>query len=179
MQDMTDATPQKRKPGRPRKHPVPTDAVSSLAGRTLGDPDASAEEKSLAAMVLASDPVEGPNDAPEPRRRGQAEALAPQTEAPTAEPDRPSEISPRELETLKREAWEAFDYQEPRGKQDTMGRIWTFEPETRNHNTVVTFTLKRKGSEPLERVVSTADYGRDGAREMSDMIVDDLNGLVP
>jgi len=77
---------------------------------------------------------------------------------------------------MKAEAWEAFDYQEGRGKMDTLGRIWGFEPEVRNSNTVVTFSLRRPCGPREERVVSTAQYGVDGAREMSDALVDEMNG---
>ncbi len=192
MQNMSDTHPVKRGPGRPRKHPIPTDAMSSLAGRTLGDPDASSEEKSLAAMVLASDPVEGPNAGqegvqgvgnvdkakPEPRRRGKGDPVAFVAGSPAPAPEQVKALGSLELEALKREAWEAFDYQQSRGKTDSLGRIWGFEPEVRNNHTVVTFTLKRPCGQPVERSLSTSQYATEGARRTSDALVEEMNGLL-
>lgn len=257
--------PMKRKPGRPRKHPLPSDAMSSLAAKTLRDPDADEDTKSLAGALLTMDDVRGPNHADDtPGEERQATGSAPAEEVtrgeatgvsganagtedavpstaidrggvendldcslleglnhdqaeehavaneaeredsraiqfgsadaeiggPVVSADGPAVgdgedepiarreggIQGHELAAMKAEAWDAFDSQEGRGKMDTLGRIWGFEPETRNNNTVVTFSLRRPGGSREERSISTAQYGIDGAREMSDALVDEMNG---
>lgn len=189
----------KRKPGRPRKNPeaiLPNQAETTHAEAEAIERDDAPQQSDAGSVPGAAGvgerfPVELPSEphghgepdlggssAPEPRRRGLGR-MAPTDGEPDEANRKPAiatHIGPLELDALKREAWEAFDYQEPRGKTDTLGRIWGFVPETRNNNTVVTFTLRRPGGEPLEISVSTADYGRDGARDMSDSVVEDMNG---
>lgn len=57
-----------------------------------------------------------------------------------------TKLGSRELETLQREAWEAFDYGAPRGKTDSLGRIWHFEPTVRNGTIWVDYHLHRPGT---------------------------------
>jgi len=56
-------------------------------------------------------------------------------------------LRPGELDTLKREAWEAFEYAAPRGKTDSTGRIWTFEPNESAGVFSVDLRIHRPGSE--------------------------------
>lgn len=192
-----------KKRGRPSKADIEArKKLVSTAARSLRDPESDEAERALAASVLArsddaeiyateeksatllADAVQAcdrnvrrDNDP----STGNEERSCDTTSVGAARKIRSSSVSGvngLELDALKREAWEAFDYQIGRGKTDTLGRIWGFEPDIRNGHTTVVFTLKRPGtlSEKVEHVISTAQYGIDGARQMSDDLVEQMNG---
>lgn len=80
-------------------------------------------------------------------------------------------IGPRELETLQREAWEAFEYGQPRGKMDSLGRIWHFEPTVRNGTLHVDYHCHRVGASGLQSALHAPATNFRAIRPESDALV--------
>lgn len=88
----------------------------------------------------------------------------------------PVTLSPNELRTLQSEAWEAFEYESPRGKTDSRSRIWTFEPHKRNGTIHVAYSIRRPGSEPIFAFLSAPQTNFRALRPESDALITQLAG---
>lgn len=84
-------------------------------------------------------------------------------------------ISLVELQTLQREAWEAFDYDAPRGKTDSAGRIWAFDPDIKGGVKTVSLSVRRVNGDRVEQVITCPSIGYQSAKADSDACVELLN----
>lgn len=95
-----------------------------------------------------------------------------------AEPPVPVRFLPEtELAVFREDAWWAYEMEQEVVRFDTMNRKWTFSPEIKNDRAVMRFAIAKAG-EGKEVFVSNAEYGRDGAREMSDKMVNELDEAI-
>lgn len=80
-------------------------------------------------------------------------------------------LGQRELETLQREAWEAFEYETSRGKTDSLGRIWSFEPTTRGGVLTIDFHLHRPSQKGVGEPLSAPLTNFRALRPQSDALI--------
>lgn len=142
----------KRKPGRPRKNPV-VENVGAQAQASVGSQ--AAERKSDASKLLV-------------------EIDAAVTSAFAAANNK-KRIEPAELAAIHREAWEAFDYDAPRGKTDSLGRIWAFDPDIKGGQKIVDLSVRRVGQLKRGTQITVPAIGYQEAREVVEQIVNRLN----
>ncbi len=87
-----------------------------------------------------------------------------------------SAISVSELDAIRREAWEAFDYDAPRGKTDSIGRIWAFDPDIKGGVKTVDISVRRVGGLRHGTKIQVPEVGYQEARPVVEQIVNRLNG---
>lgn len=87
-----------------------------------------------------------------------------------------SGISGPELDAIQREAWEAFDYDAPRGKTDSLGRIWAFDPDIKGGVKTVDLSVRHVGGLKHGTKIEVPAVGYQDARPVVEQIVNRLNG---
>lgn len=85
----------------------------------------------------------------------------------------------QELECLHREAWEAFDFDAPRGKTDSLGRIWAFDPDIKGGVKTVDLSVRRVGGVRHGTQIQVPAVGYQEARSVVEQIVNRLDGELP
>lgn len=84
-------------------------------------------------------------------------------------------VTGQELTAIHREAWEAFDYDAPRGKTDSLGRIWAFDPDIKGSEKIVDLSVRRIGQAAHHTRITVPTIGYQDARPVVEQIVNRLN----
>lgn len=164
---MTDLTaPVKRKPGRPRKHQV-VETIDAQAQAVVGV-EAAEQEAAIAPVRERTGAVRA--------NPGLGEDGFTLVDGDASSRLR---ITPAELDCLQREAWEAFDFDAPRGKTDSLGRIWAFDPDIKGGVKTVDLSVRRVGGLKFGTQIQVPAIGYQDARSTVEQIVNRLNGELP
>lgn len=161
--------PVKRKPGRPRK----VTNVEPVAGE--GREEAERQGALPGHYEYVSEAHTRLDDGP----KGSVGSLHQSLQSGSCEPNNRHELSrtvkASELAAIHREAWEAFDYDAPRGKTDSTGRIWAFDPDIKGGVKRVSLSVRRVNGDRQEYVIECPSVGYQSFRGEVEACVDLLN----